>query len=112
MIALELYRVRIGCFCGVARCKLKSKKCCSANFSKPDELPLFYTLQICIIFVYLITFKFNINMSFLKLAMLLIDGDIESNPGPTTYVIKKSVSGSFHQAHTKFGDSGWHSMFL
>ena len=43
-------------------------------------------------------------MSFLKLAMLLIDGDVESNPGPACN-IQKSVLGSFHQAHTKFGNS-------
>ena len=36
--------------------------------------------------------------------MILIDGDVESSPGPT-YNIQKSVLGSFHQAHAKFGDS-------
>ena len=36
--------------------------------------------------------------------MLLIDGDVESNPG-SAYNIQKSVLGSFHQAHTKFGNS-------
>ena len=44
------------------------------------------------------------NMSFLKLSRLLTDGDIESNPGPA-YSIKKSVLGSFHQAHVKFGET-------
>ena len=43
-------------------------------------------------------------MAFLKLSMLLIDGDVESNPGPA-YKIQKSVLGSFHQAHMKFGDA-------
>ena len=44
-------------------------------------------------------------MAFLKLSMLLIDGDVESNPGPTTCYHQKSVSGAFHQAHLKFGDT-------
>ena len=43
-------------------------------------------------------------MALLKLSMLLIDGDIESNPGPD-YNIQNSVSGSFHQGHVKFGYS-------
>ena len=53
-------------------------------------------------FVFIITVKFNINMAFLKLA-LLIAGDIGSNPGPTDYKIQKSILGSFHQGHSKFG---------
>ena len=105
MIAIELYRTRIGCFSSGLCKKGKSKKeqvCCRPNVFK-TELLLFF-VQTCIIFIYLITLKFNINMSFLKLAMLLIDGDVESNPG-TAYNIQKSVLGSFHQAHTKFGNS-------
>ena len=43
-------------------------------------------------------------MAFLKLSMLLIAGDIESNPGPM-HTIQKFVLGSFHQAHVKFGDT-------
>ena len=43
-------------------------------------------------------------MTLKKLSMLLIDGDIESNPGPD-YKIQKTVSGSFHQGHVKFGYS-------
>ena len=42
-------------------------------------------------------------MSFLKLRILL-DGDVESNPGPT-YKILKTVQGSFHQADPRFRET-------
>ena len=42
-------------------------------------------------------------MAFLKLSLLLIRGDIESNPGPPTREILKTVSGNFNQGHLKFG---------
>ena len=48
-------------------------------------------------------------MTVLELSMLLLDGDIESNPGPpvdsVTFKIEKAVLGSFHQGHSKFGSS-------
>ena len=43
----------------------------------------------------------NANSEFVKY-LLLIAGDIESNPGPPVYKIQKSVLGSFHQGHPKF----------
>ena len=45
-------------------------------------------------------------MAFLKVSLLLLGGDIESNPGPpVTGKIQKVVLGTFHQGHTKFGDT-------
>ena len=35
---------------------------------------------------------------------LIIDGDIESNPGPT-YVIEKAIHGSYHQGDQRFGNT-------
>ena len=35
---------------------------------------------------------------------LIIDGDIESNPGPT-YVIEKVIHGSYHQGNKRFGNT-------
>ena len=35
---------------------------------------------------------------------LIIDGDIESNPGPT-YVIEKAICGSYHQGDRRFDDT-------
>ena len=44
-------------------------------------------------------------MAFSKVyLLLLIAGDIESNPGPATN-IQKVVLGSFHQGHLKFGST-------
>ena len=45
------------------------------------------------------------NMSFLKLLLLVKDGDIESNPGPLTYSITKSVTGSNNQGDLKYGET-------
>ena len=46
-------------------------------------------------------------MAFLKISLLLLSGDIESNPGPApiSNKIRKVVLGSFHQGHPKFGDT-------
>jgi len=44
------------------------------------------------------------NMAFLIFLLLSIDGDIESNPGPT-YIILKVVQGFSHQGDPKFGKS-------
>ena len=106
MIVIELYRARIGCFCGGKHTRTRHKlnaSCFRPTVFKTD-LSLYCVVQICIIFIYLITLKFNVNMSFLKLSMLMNHGDIESNPGPA-FDNKKSVLGSFHQAHAKFGNS-------
>ena len=35
---------------------------------------------------------------------LIIDADVESNPGPT-YVIEKAICGSYHQGDRRFGDT-------
>ena len=60
--------------------------------------------QICsyVNFLTLLSVMIIVNMSFLKLSLLLQNGDVESNPGPT-YTILKSVSGSFHQGDSRFG---------
>ena len=47
----------------------------------------------------------NMNFVIFKLLKLLIDGDIESNPGPCQYKLQKSIQGTFDQAHPKFGES-------
>ena len=44
----------------------------------------------------------NINMSFLLVMQLIIDRDVESNPGPT-YNIVKLLKASFHQGNEMFG---------
>ena len=105
MITIEAYRARIGCFSAVARVR-RQKLATPFNSFRAESSNFFDKLQMFIIFVFIITLKFNINMAFLKLS-LLSDGDVESNPGPTTtyHNIQRSVSGAFHQAHIKFGDT-------
>ena len=47
-------------------------------------------------------------MAFLKASLLLLGGDIESNPGPSTTIagiIQKVVLGTFHQGNSKFADT-------
>ena len=46
-------------------------------------------------------------MAFLKVSLLLLGGDIESNPGPSqiTGKIEKVALGIFHQGHSIFGDT-------
>ena len=109
MITIEAYRARIGCFCGAQQGKRKSIKpdqnsnqCINHTAISANFFDILWTF---IIFVFILTLKFNINMTFLKLSMLLIDGDVESYPGPTTCHHLKSVSGTFHQVHLKFGDT-------
>ena len=47
----------------------------------------------------------NVNLAFLKLLQLMCDGDIESNPGPTTYSISKVVEASHHQGDKRYGNT-------
>ena len=57
-------------------------------------------------FLFIITLL-SADMAFLKLSLLLLDGDIESNPGPSPIAnkIQKAVLGTFHQGHPKFGNT-------
>ena len=42
----------------------------------------------------------NLHWCLFKLLKLITDdGDVESNPGPTTYQILKSIQGTFHQGN-------------
>ena len=47
----------------------------------------------------------NMNLAIFKLLKLLIDVDIESNPGPCPYKLQKSIQRTIHQAHPKFGET-------
>ena len=65
---------------------------------KPTYLKLFE------FFVIGINSFLNFHTHDFNLLKLLIDGDVESNPGPTNnFVVLKSVQGSFHQGSSKFG---------
>ena len=46
-----------------------------------------------------------LSVTFSLLIRVLMDGDVESNPGPTTYNIVKIVKASFHQGNLMFGET-------
>ena len=106
MIAIEAYRARVGCFLSRPRAiKNKFQSKTKLNDDADAQSKFCYTefFQVCIMFLFIVTLRWNINMAFLKLSLLLISGDIESNPGPPTREILKTVSGNFNQGHLKFG---------
>ena len=45
-----------------------------------------------------------ISIMLVLVVRLIIDGDIESNPGPN-YVIEKAIHGSYHQGDQRFGNT-------
>ena len=98
MITLQAYRAAIGLFVQKVR---SSKTMCQRNNEATYSLKHYS-------FVYVLTFLcvfITFNMSFFKLTLLIKDGDIESNPGPPTYTILKSVLGSINQANIIFGET-------
>ena len=108
MITIEAYRARIGCY--FSKCHKARKHtgtCPKPRSFKTGSIPVPDFVQTFIIFIFILTLKLNINMAILKLSMLLLDGDIESNPGPppVAYKIQKAILGTFHQGHSKFGNS-------
>ena len=60
-------------------------------------------LRISAIFAIIFILALNLNFATFNLLKLLVDGDIESNPGPTSSNFLKVVQGSFHQGDPKFG---------
>ena len=102
MISIEAYRSSVGSFLPVARRLSKGQDV----RNKPDIKfnPLIFNFLNTFLFVmFFIIIYLNLNMSFIKM-MILLGGDIESNPGPP-FTISKTVQGSFHQGDVKFGDT-------
>ena len=61
-------------------------------------------LHTFVMFVFIFISVLNLNFASFKLLKHLVDGDIESNPGPTPMLnFLKVVQGSFHQGDPKFG---------
>ena len=118
MISLEAYRARVGSFSSKASYIQSNAFSDSVNrdlkfgnFSTNTSHFFLYYNDRCTgkyfllafgIFILVLILTLNLNFSALKLLILLTDGDIESNPGPT-FEILKVVQGSFHQGHPKFG---------
>ena len=106
MITLESYRASIG------KCSAKANhiQLCNAglnsalfdnrrgfSFSNDSGDIIFFKFFGLLCFVVML--ELNLNMYFLKISKLLLDGDIESNPSPN---FDKVVTGSFHQEDMKF----------
>ena len=115
MITIEAYRASIGSFCSKAQrhntpqlSKFSKFSDTSSNedlkFIRGHNAKQRFLKTFCA-FLFVAVLYLNVNVAVFKLLKLLVDGDIESNPGPNTYIIQKSVQGSFHQAHPKFGDT-------
>ena len=102
MITLQAYRAVIGLFTQKLRCLRSAKmtKMCRQDtnscFSLASNILHIQTV-LCVVII--------LNMSFLKLSLLMNDGDIESNPGPPSYTILKSVTGTINQANVIFGET-------
>ena len=99
MISIEAYRVRIGTF--QQRNSLAKRKdiaeyeCRSYLYCQIFSIVnLLTALSVMII----------VNMSFLKMSLLIQGGDVETNPGPN-YSILKAVTGSYHQGNSRFGET-------
>ena len=93
MIEIEAYRARIGCFnLKISKFRKSLNSSEEVYFSDSDSPLHSYVsqevLQSLIFFILIMTLKSNISTAFLKMAMLLQAGDIESNPGPS-YKIEK-----------------------
>ena len=117
MISVQDYRIAIGCFLGKAQFssfiskkqevlnkagrKQNNSKFKSTRGGIDASLP---KPRVC-------EWKKAITMSLICISVMLalvvrliIDGDIESNPGPT-YVIEKVIYGSYHQGDQRFSNT-------
>ena len=95
MITIEAYRASIGRF------YVKATVCrntCNFGLAHVGFLKTYGV--ICLILLV----DLCLNTSFLKIMKVVIDGDVESNPGPT-YNLLKSLSASYNQGHQKFGNT-------
>ncbi|XP_057310266.1 uncharacterized protein LOC130648243 [Hydractinia symbiolongicarpus] len=106
MITLQAYRVNIGVFystfCGKT-CKESKKIFGTSMINKHfNSMHAKCLLGIAIL---LIISSCNLNIATFQFLFLAQAGDIESNPGPGTYNVLKSVKASCHQGDIKFGNS-------
>ena len=100
MISIEAYRMRVGTFQQRNYHSIKGK---DTNFERVGHFcsQIFSVMNLQI----LLSVMIIVNMTFLKMSLLIQSGDVEINPGPSTYTILKSVTGSFHQGNSRFGTS-------
>ena len=112
MIAIQAYRASIGSFCSKAQRHRHSPQLSKVSilpdtshedskFISGHNAKQYCFLKTFCAFLFVAVLYLNVNIAVFK----LVDGDIESNPGPNTYIIQRSVQGSFHQPHPKFGET-------
>jgi len=98
MITLESYRICIGCFSS----RLFSTTAFIKRSYRNYYNDIFFMNRFFSAYCFLKYVSVRLTTVFLfALLILLLCGDIESNPGP--YTILKSVQGSFHQGDPKLG---------
>ena len=95
MITIEAYRASIGSFCPKAQrhaqlseledlfCTYKEYKFANHNAEQ------IYCLETFVAFLIVVILYLNMNLAIFKLLKILIDGDIERNPGPCPYKLQK-----------------------
>ena len=113
MITIEAYRASIGSFCPKAQrhTQLSELEDLSGAYKgykfTNHNAEQIYFLKAFVAFLIVVILYLNMNLAIFKLLKLLLDGDIESNPGPwpCPYKLQKSIQGTFHQAHPKFGET-------
>ena len=111
MITIEAYRASIGSFCPKAQrhVQLSELEDLSGAYKwykfTNHNAKQTYFLETFVAFLIVVILYLNMNLAMFKMLKLLIDGDIESNPGPFPYKLQKSIQGTFHQAHPKFGET-------
>ena len=95
MVTIEQWRAAIGSFRPIT---------CSAMHNLVKGNDYFGAGNIMEVLHFFLMLLCNVEMSFLLIMMLMIAGDVESNPGPT-YNILKIVKASYHQGNPMFGYS-------
>ena len=105
MISLQAYRAAIGAFYCTNR---KSSSTGGDNFCHDPHrgsYEMFFVLRLFGFAILTLVMACNVNLAYLRILELLRSGDVETNPGPSTYTSLKVVKASYHQGHCKYGNS-------
>ena len=101
MITLEAYRAAIGCFNPKVRLRTSFiKRCYKTYFNDIIQGSRLFPYSIVLLrFIKAIRCSFL----FMMIILLLMSGDVESNPGPVNII--KVVQANFNQSDPRFGES-------
>lgn len=101
MISIEAYRSAIGAFYGTCKNASRMKKIAQ----NAGELVQNYGFRDVVVQLLGLAIILMITLCKIKLLLLAQAGDVESDPGPGTYNVLKTVKASSHQGDVKFGIS-------